>query len=239
MSEPVGPLRVAVLCSGGGSNLQALLDTVHMGERPVARVQVVVASRPGVGALLRAERAGVPAAVLNPRDHAPAAFAAHLLRALHDAGVQLVVLAGFLHLLPAPVVQAFRGRIINIHPALLPAFGGAGMYGMHVHRAVLRSGATVSGATVHQVDEEFDRGAILAQWPVPVLPADTPELLAARVLAVEHQLLPAVVGAMARPPLATTPVVGSFALAPAATPPGAAVSALFRDSALVQHSAAV
>jgi folate-dependent phosphoribosylglycinamide formyltransferase PurN len=114
----------------------------------------------------------------------------------HD--IALVVLAGFLRRVPAEVVAAFRGRILNIHPALLPSFGGAGMYGSRVHAAVLASGAQESGCTVHLVDEEYDRGPILAQRRVPVLPDDTVETLAARVLASEHQLLPAVVRDIAR-----------------------------------------
>lgn len=231
-------LRLAVLCSGGGSNLQALLDHFHLGGGQPARVELVVASRPGIGALLRAERAGVPVAVLDPRKRPAAAFATDLLRALQTAEADLVVLAGFLHLVPAPVVQAFAGRVINIHPALLPAFGGKGMYGMHVHRAVLRSGATVSGATVHHVDERFDEGAIIAQWPVPVLPADTPERLAARVLAVEHQLLPAVVEALA-PGSAdpTTEWADAFSLSAGGSPPVSAIRALLRDRALVGRTA--
>jgi len=117
--------------------------------------------------------------------------------ALSQHQIDLVVLAGYLKLVPAPVVHRYRGRIINIHPALLPAFGGPGMYGHRVHEAVLANGASVSGATVHLVDEIYDRGAILAQARVPVLPADTPDTLAERVLAVEHRLLPTVVLAAA------------------------------------------
>ncbi|HXF96883.1 MAG TPA: phosphoribosylglycinamide formyltransferase [Gemmatimonadales bacterium] len=182
-------VRVAVLASGGGTNLQALLDA--LGTDAPARVVRVISDRPDAGALERARRAGVEAQVLrNPAD------APGLAAALADA--DLVVLAGYLKLVPAAVVARFRGRMINIHPALLPGFGGPGMYGRRVHQAVLRSGATVSGATVHYVDEEYDRGPIIAQWPVPVRPGDTPETLAARVLAVEHQLLPAVVLALAR-----------------------------------------
>jgi folate-dependent phosphoribosylglycinamide formyltransferase PurN len=122
--------------------------------------------------------------------------AAELLAALGDA--DLVVLAGYVKLVPREVVARFRGRMINIHPALLPAFGGPGMYGRRVHEAVLASGAAVSGATVHYVDEQYDRGPIIAQQPVPVQPGDTPDTLAARVLAVEHELLPNVVLALAR-----------------------------------------
>jgi folate-dependent phosphoribosylglycinamide formyltransferase PurN len=119
--------------------------------------------------------------------------AAGWLSALESAHIELLVLAGYLQLVPAAVIARFRGRIINVHPALLPAFGGPGMYGRRVHEAVLRAGVAESGATVHLVDEVYDRGEVLAQERVPVLPGDTPETLAARVLAVEHRLLPAVV----------------------------------------------
>ncbi|PYO87153.1 MAG: phosphoribosylglycinamide formyltransferase [Gemmatimonadetes bacterium] len=178
------PVRVAVLVSGGGTNLQALLDALH--DSPLARVARVISSRADAGALERARRASVPTAVLrDPGDPA------ELLAALGDA--QLVVLAGYVKLVPAAVVSRFRGRMINIHPALLPEFGGPGMYGQHVHDAVLASGATESGATVHFADEEFDRGKIIAQERVPVRPGDTPDSLAARVLEAEHRLLPRVV----------------------------------------------
>jgi phosphoribosylglycinamide formyltransferase-1 len=178
------PVRVAVLVSGGGTNLQTLLDALH--DSPIARVARVISNRPDAGALARARRAAVPATVLRDANDP-----AELLAALRDA--QLVVLAGYLRLVPAPVVAHFRGRMINIHPALLPDFGGPGMYGHHVHAAVLASGATESGATVHFVDEQFDRGAIIAQEKVRVEPGDTPDSLAARVLEAEHRLLPRVV----------------------------------------------
>jgi phosphoribosylglycinamide formyltransferase/phosphoribosylglycinamide formyltransferase-1 len=120
------------------------------------------------------------------------------LALLNAGGIDLVVLAGYLKLVPAEVIAAYRGRIVNIHPALLPAFGGKGMFGARVHEAVLASGATESGATVHLVDEVYDHGSVLAQMRVPVLPGDTADRLAARVLEVEHRLLPAVVLAAAR-----------------------------------------
>jgi len=183
------PVRLAVLVSGGGTNLQALLDALR--ESPLARVARVISNRPDAGALARARQAGVPATVLrDPGD------AAELLAALGDA--HLVVLAGYLKLVPAAVISRFRGRMINIHPALLPDFGGPGMYGRRVHAAVLASGAKESGATVHFADEEFDRGAIIAQEKVHVEPGDTPDTLAARVLEAEHRLLPRVVLDLAR-----------------------------------------
>ena len=185
------PVRVAVLASGGGTNLQALLDALASPAGAPARVVRVLADRPAAGALERARRAGVEAAAVpDPAD-------ADAVGAALD-GADLVVLAGYLKLVPAPVVARFRWRMINIHPALLPAFGGPGMYGRRVHEAVIASGAALTGVTVHYVDEQYDRGPIIAQWPVPVRPADTADALAARVLPVEHRLLPAVVLALAR-----------------------------------------
>ena len=175
--------------SGGGTNLQALLDALH--DSPIARVTRVISNRPDAGALARARRAGIPTTVL--RD---ATDPGELQAALGDA--QLVVLAGYLRLVHASVVARFRGRMINIHPALLPDFGGPGMHGHRVHEAVLASGAKESGATVHFVDEAFDRGAIIAQEKVPVQHGDTAETLAARVLEAEHRLLPKVVLDLAR-----------------------------------------
>ena len=178
------PVRVAVLVSGGGTNLQALLDALH--DSPLARVARVISSRPRTGALDRARRAGVPTTVLRDPDDPD-----ELLAALE--GNDLAVLAGYLKLVPPAVVARFHRRMINIHPALLPDFGGPGMYGKRVHEAVLASGAKESGATVHYVDEAFDRGPIIAQARVPVRRDDTPETLAARVLEAEHELLPKVV----------------------------------------------
>jgi len=185
------PYRVAVCVSGGGSNLQALMDRLR-GEEP-ARVVLVLSNRPDAGGLERAKAAGVPAEVLSdPSD------ASEWITRLGRREVDLLVLAGYLKLVPPGVVKKYAGRIVNIHPALLPDFGGAGMYGRRVHQAVLASGAAESGPTVHLVDEEYDRGAILAQRRVPVRADDTPETLAARVLAEEHRLLPEVVLAAAR-----------------------------------------
>ena len=192
------PVRVAVLASGGGTNLQALLDALH--DNPLARVVRVVTNRPEAGALERARRSGVLTTVLKDPDDP-----AELLAAL-DPGVDLVVLAGYLKLVPPPVVARFRWRMINIHPALLPAHGGPGMYGRRVHEAVLASGVAESGVTVHYVDEQYDRGAIIAQARVPVQPGDTPQTLAARVLEAEHRLLPLVVLELARQGIPNDPV---------------------------------
>lgn len=180
------PLRLAVCVSGRGSNLVALLRALAGSE--LAQVVLVLSNRPESPALERAREWGIKALSLrDPGD------GAEWLRRLRAERVEMVVLAGYLKLVPAEVIAVYRDRILNIHPALLPAFGGPGMYGRHVHEAVLRSGAAVSGATVHLVDEVYDRGAILAQARVPVLPGDTAESLAARVLKAEHLLLPAVV----------------------------------------------
>lgn len=191
-------LRIAVLASGRGTNLQALMDHFAGDARSVASVVLVLSDNPEAGALARAGEAGIPTRVLAVSGRKLDAVAAELLQVLRDAAADLIALAGYLKLVPPEVVAAYRGRIVNVHPALLPAFGGKGMYGRRVHEAVLASGARVSGATVHVVDEEYDRGPILAQWPVPVLPGDTPDTLAARILAVEHALYPATVEALAR-----------------------------------------
>jgi formyltetrahydrofolate-dependent phosphoribosylglycinamide formyltransferase len=184
-------MRIAVAISGRGSNLEALLRV--LGSGAPAEIVVVLSDRSGVAGLELARSRGIPAEVLSDPDDEAA-----WLALLHRHQADLVVLAGYVKLVPGPVIAAFRGRIMNIHPSLLPAFGGKGMYGARVHRAVLASGVRETGATVHLVDEVYDRGPVLAQVRVPVLPNDTPERLAARVLEVEHRLLPAAVLAAAR-----------------------------------------
>ena len=185
--------RVAVLASGGGSNLVALLDYLRIaGDERSADVVLALSNRANAGALAHAEAHGIANGVL-----ADTGDGAALLALLEARGVDLVVLAGYLKLIPTDVARHYRGRMLNVHPALLPAFGGPGYYGERVHRAVLESGARVSGASVHFVDEHYDRGAIVAQWPVPAYADDTPEALAARVLRVEHRLLPRAVDAVA------------------------------------------
>lgn len=191
--------RVAVFASGGGSNLQALLDHFNRpGAATPARVALVISDRPAAGALERAARAGIESRVIEVVGRPEEGVVRETLAALEGAGIGFVALAGYLRRVPPDVVASFHGRMTNIHPALLPAFGGKGMYGMRVHRAVLDAGCKISGATVHLVDEEYDTGPILAQWPVPVLPGDTPETLAARVLRVEHRLYPAALEALIR-----------------------------------------
>ncbi len=188
--------RIAVLASGGGTNLQAILDHLdRLGDRRCGDIVLVASDRADAGALARARIRGIATATLATPSRPEGASAGSLLA---EHGVELVVLAGYLRRVPGEVVRRYADRMINVHPALLPAFGGAGMYGMRVHDAVLASRATITGVTAHFVDEEYDRGPIIAQWPVPVLPDDTPEVLASRVLAVEHTLYPATLDAFAR-----------------------------------------
>jgi formyltetrahydrofolate-dependent phosphoribosylglycinamide formyltransferase len=184
------PMHVAVVVSGRGSNLEALLRA--LGPDAPAQVVLVLTNRADAAALGRAAERGISAVIL--RD--PASVE-EWLGPLERHRVDLIVLAGYLKLVPPGVVARFRGRIINIHPALLPAFGGKGMYGRRVHEAVLASGARESGATVHLVDEVYDRGPVLGQVRVPILPGDDVERLAGRVLEAEHRLLPAAVLAAA------------------------------------------
>jgi phosphoribosylglycinamide formyltransferase-1 len=193
------PLRVAILLSGSGRTLENLLDEIAAG-RLAASVEVVISNRSDVRGVDVARRAGVPTHVLTRGSKPLAAWSDEIFAACRAAGVDLVVMAGFLQLVEIPA--DFAGRVINIHPALLPAFGGKGFHGMHVHRAVLERGCTVSGCTVHLVDGEYDHGRILLQRTVPVLPDDTPESLAARVFAAECTALPAAIAAFrpASPP---------------------------------------
>lgn len=179
-------LRVAVFASGGGSNFQAIAEKALN-----YRVTLVICNRSKAGVLDRAHTLGMSTHVLSPRAfESDKLYANALLDLLHTEKIDLIALAGYLCKVPAPVVEAFWGRILNIHPALLPRFGGKGLYGHRVHKAVLEAKEAFSGATVHFVDEEYDTGPILLQKQVPVLPDDTPDSLAERVLAVEHQIFP-------------------------------------------------
>lgn len=176
------------LASHGGSNLLAILTAIRE-ERLPGRAGVVVSNNSDAGALEHARRFGVPVRHLSSRTHPdPAALDRAILDALREHGVTLVVLAGYMRKLGPLVLQAYAGRVLNIHPALLPAFGGQGMFGLRVHEAVLAAGARETGCTVHLVTAEYDRGRILAQSRVPVRPGDTPETLQARVLEQEHKL---------------------------------------------------
>jgi len=184
------PLRLGFLASHGGSNLQAILDAIVAGTLP-AQARVVISNNSQALALERAAAIGVPGLHLSSHTHPDAdALDQAMVDALRAHGVALVVLAGYMRKIGPRLLAAYPRRILNIHPALLPKFGGQGMYGMHVHQAVLAAGERESGATIHLVDSEYDRGAILAQQSVPVQPGDTPESLQKRVLAVEHRLYP-------------------------------------------------
>ena len=198
-------IRIAVAISGRGSNLEALIRA--LGPGAPATVVLVISDRAEAAGLTHARTKAIPFEVLSEPSKA-----AGWLQSLREHEIDLLVLAGYVKLVPGEVVAAFRGRIINTHPALLPDFGGKGMYGQRVHQAVLASGATETGVTIHLVDEAYDRGAVLAQARVPVLRGDTPERLAARVLEAEHRLLPAAVLAAAaagRPVPLTESGVGS------------------------------
>lgn len=187
-TDPEPPVtRIAVFASGRGSNLESLFEA--LADHPDGEIALVASDRADAKALERARRRGVETAVLDPDD------AEGMIALLESRGIDWIVLAGYLKRVPVLVVERWRGRILNVHPALLPRFGGPGMYGMNVHRAVIDAGEAESGASVHVVDEEYDRGPVVARRTVPVEPGDTPETLAARVLEVEHALLPAVVKA--------------------------------------------
>ncbi len=187
-SEKTGVFRLGALASGGGTNLQAIMDRCASGDLP-ARMAVVISNNSGSGALERARRAGVPACHLSGRTHPdPQALDRAIADVFQSYGVDLVVLGGYMKKLGSVTLQAYPNRILNIHPALLPAFGGKGMYGLRVHHAVIESGAWISGVTAHLADEDYDHGPIVAQEAVRVDPDDTPESLAARVLEVEHRL---------------------------------------------------
>ena len=188
--------RLAVFASGSGTNLQALID--HFEDNAAAEVALVVSDKAECGALERAGQAGIPTHHIPVHKRPIAAVSADMIDALESAKADIVALAGFLRLVPAAVVKRFQYRMLNIHPALLPSFGGKGMYGHAVHEAVLEAGCRITGPTVHFLDERYDSGRIVAQWPVPVLEDDTAETLAKRVLRVEHVLYPAAVEWLAR-----------------------------------------
>jgi len=182
------PAHLAVFVSGGGSNLQALIDATKAGILS-ARIVYVVSNRRDAYGLERATGEGIDTFVFKTKKYAtPEEAGRDLLARLRERKVDYIALAGYLKLLPTEVVQAYRHRIVNIHPALLPKYGGKGMYGHFVHEAVLASGDKESGVTVHIVDEIYDHGKVLEQVKVPVEPDDTPDSLAARVLKQEHRL---------------------------------------------------
>ena len=185
----VSKARAAVLVSGGGTNLQALLDAAAAGKTPHVEYAAVISSRPDAYALIRAQRAGVPAHVVARKGSTQPDFEAGILALLEQYRIDLIVLAGFLSILSPDFVRRYPRRILNVHPALLPAFGGKGFYGLHVHEAALARGVKITGATVHYVNEIADGGEILLQRAVPVEAGDTPEALQRRVMEQAEWLL--------------------------------------------------
>lgn len=193
------PVRIAVFASGRGSNFRAIHEFLAAMSEPPARVVLCVSNNPAPGAFEYARQEGIATLRSSPKMFPSAGeYETALLDALAGHGIELIVLAGYMRKLPEKVVELYHGRILNIHPALLPKFGGQGMYGAHVHEAVIAAGERESGATVHLVDAEYDTGAIVAQERVEVLPGDTPETLGARVLEAEHRLYPRTVIEWAR-----------------------------------------
>ncbi len=193
-------LKLAVMVSGGGTNLQAIIDRIADGTIENARIVSVISNNDGVYALERAQRAGIPSRVLSPKSYESREdFNAALLSALQETGADLVVLAGCLVAIPAQVIDAFRGRIINIHPALIPSFCGKGYYGLHVHEKVLERGVKVTGATVHFVDEDLDHGQIILQKAVDVPDGITAQELQQKVMReAEWEILPRAIDLIAR-----------------------------------------
>ena len=174
--------KIAVLVSGGGTNLQALIDAKQAGKLPHVEFVAVISSRPDAYALERGKKAGIPTFVAERKGHTQEEFEKELLACLDNCGAQMIVLAGFMSILSEDFVKRYPRRILNVHPALLPAFGGKGYYGLHVHEAALARGVKVTGATVHYVNEIADGGEIILQKAVNVEPGDTPETLQRRVM---------------------------------------------------------
>ena len=182
--------RIAVLVSGGGTNLQALLDAEAAGKIPHGEIAMVISNNPNAYALERAKNFGVPGAVITKKDcGSQAAFEQTLQAVLERNGTDMIILAGFMSILSGDFTAKWPGRIINVHPSLIPSFCGEGMYGLRVHEAALKKGVKVTGATVHYVNEECDGGEIIAQKAVEVLPGDTPETLQRRVMEQAEWLL--------------------------------------------------
>lgn len=176
-------MKIAVFVSGGGTNLQAIIDRINSGELKNVQIALVIASNDSAYALTRAANNGIPAEVMSSKSYSSRdEWDEAVLKRLKDAGAELVVLAGYLSLLGAKTVKAYSNRIINIHPALIPSFCGKGMYGIRPHEAALARGVKVSGATVHLVNENYDEGPILLQKCVDILPDDTPEILQKRIM---------------------------------------------------------
>lgn len=190
--------NIAVFASGSGSDMQSVIDACESGQIN-GKVVAVIASRPGIFALERAAKHNIPSKVFSLKEYgSPEAKDGAIVEYLKPMGIDLIVLAGYLSIVSKPLLDVYEGRIINIHPSLIPRHCGKGMYGLHVHESVLASGDKVSGCTVHFVDSGTDTGKIIRQVTVPVEEGDTPETLQARVLVQEHQLLPQVVAELCK-----------------------------------------
>ena len=187
-------LKIAVCVSGGGTNLQAIIDGIEQKTITNTEIAVVISNNPGAYALERAKKHGIEAVCISPKEYeSRAAFNEDFLRRLDAYEVDLVVLAGFLVRVPDLLLHAYPGKIINIHPALLPKFGGKGMYGDKVHEAVVAAGEKESGITIHYINEHYDEGSIIFQATCPVLPDDSPEEVAKKVHALEYEHFPRIV----------------------------------------------
>ena len=199
MVETEGVLRLAVLVSGGGTNLQAIIDNIENGTVTNAKIAVVISNNKNAYALERAAKHGIEALSISPRDYENReTFHQALLEALEERNIDLIVLAGYLVVIPEQMIRKYRNRIINVHPSLIPSFCGTGYYGLRVHEAALKRGVKVTGATVHFVDEGTDTGPIILQKAVAVEPGDTPEVLQRRVMEqAEWKLLPAAIDLIA------------------------------------------
>lgn len=186
---------IAIFASGGGTNLQALLDCENESSYDIA---LLITNKNDVGALERARKWGKKSVVLLNEGKTDREAEKEMQAVLEDSGIAFIALAGYLKKIPSGVISRYSSRIVNIHPALLPAFGGEGMYGKHVHEAVIEAGERITGPTVHYVDENYDTGEIIAQVPIAVLDGDDADTLAKKVLEVEHRLYPAVVDRLCR-----------------------------------------
>ena len=180
--------KIAVFASGGGTDFQSVIDA--NAKENFCKIEYLVASKPEIGAITRAEKAGIKTLVFDKTSETKEAFYARVAKTLKEAGVELIVLAGWLLVVPASFIGEFENKIINIHPSLIPSFCGMGYYGLKVHKAAIDYGVRLSGATVHFVEADVDGGAIIMQRAVEIENGDTPEALQARILKVEHEMLP-------------------------------------------------
>jgi phosphoribosylglycinamide formyltransferase-1 len=192
-------LRLAVFASGHGSNLQAIYQSIENGSLQGVQLELVLSNNSSSGALIFAREKHIPGIHLSlvRSGNIERKFETEMLNVLRNKKIDLIALAGYMKKLPASVIDEYAGRIVNVHPALLPDFGGMGMYGLHVHKAVIDSGKKISGASVHFVEGEYDSGKIIVQETCPVLDSDTPETLAERIRKIEHRILPQAIGIVA------------------------------------------